>query len=670
MKKILLISSCMGLYASTYSQAVKLLYKSDTGWDNPLSWIQTNAPVGQPPIQRVPTELDDVVISKSMSGISTVYFFTDNTNPDFNIGGSNLNGTIRCRSMHISNTTISFSNPNFIDYAPIVNIYTQNGGFVMIDSGSNMLHGRFQLHGGNPAVTDLQVLNSLFGTLFSHANWSGIKWETGGRGRFIKSHLAGFDIGGNSAVDIYADSCVFETVHFFLGDNSVATILNSKITNNINNTSLRFSIGHNTNFISAKDTIDYFSTLEFTSSGSAFNGDVNSKIPGAANFLQKYPTNPQPNIINGNCNVGEVGSLGISGDLKISGNFSGFADVNMDQPPPVMVNNVFAFHAGGITNYANTLSINNCVNNFCHFKLEFYGNTNSNIIWNGGLPVDTLIINKSNCAKVSFDSSLYVSGATRILSGQLTLNPNANHPYKFVCAGNVDIAVGGGLFLRRDGNGILANMAVGGTLMDHNLSADSTCAGFSNPYGGIVTLYPGTLPLTLVDLYGRYRNFAVTINWKTENEINTKHFIVEKSKDLVSFIPLSTIASAGSSQGQKKYVYTDNSSLQATNYYRLKMVDKDEKFTYSKTIAMVTPPDNAITIFPNPVKDHLSIRVPYSAAPSQIVVTNANGKVIKKWELKPGLTHTSVNTVGLMAGVYTISFQPGKVKYTQQFLKQ
>src|SRR5690606_5746099 len=101
----------------------------------------------------------------------------------------------------------------------------------------------------------------------------------------------------------------------------------------------------------------------------------------------------------------------------------------------------------------------------CNFKLEFFGNTDTHINWyGGGFPVDTLIINKTNCAKLSVENSLYVSGATRILGGQLVLNPNENISYKFVNAGNLNIANGAGLFLRRNAAGVAANMAIAGSL--------------------------------------------------------------------------------------------------------------------------------------------------------------------------------------------------------------
>jgi len=155
----------------------------------------------------------------------------------------------------------------------------------------------------------------------------------------------------------------------------------------------------------------------------------------------------------------------------------------------VAVNGVPAFTIGGFKNFGSGLSINNCVDNFCHYKLEFFGNTNSNISWGTGFPVDSLVINKTGCAKVTCTNSLYVAGATQVKSGQLVLDPNDTIPYKFVCLGDLEIMQGGGIFLRKDSLGFTANMAIQGNFYDHNPVADSSCVGISNPYGGNITLY-------------------------------------------------------------------------------------------------------------------------------------------------------------------------------------
>ena len=115
MKRLFVIMLCLNVYVCLQAQGITLLYKNDIGWDNPLSWIQINTPSGQTPIQRVPTADDDVVISFSMSGISSVGFGTDTANLDFNVGGNSPDGPSRCRSMHVSNTEISFDGPIFVD---------------------------------------------------------------------------------------------------------------------------------------------------------------------------------------------------------------------------------------------------------------------------------------------------------------------------------------------------------------------------------------------------------------------------------------------------------------------------------------------------------------------------------------------------------------------------
>lgn len=659
MKCAFIVIACLNICACIHAQGVTLLYKNNLGWNDPISWLQINTPAGQTPVQRIPTELDDVVVNSALSGIQTAWFIADDFNDDFYVGSNNTTGK-RCRSMHISNTDLSFDyGISASSNAPTIYVYSGNGGSVIIDSGSNVHHGFFQLHGGNPAITDLQILHSTYGTLFSHAQWSGLQWFAGSKVRFISSNLGGDFFENVAGGAIYADSCTFETTYFFLGDNSNDTVLNSTIIDGANNDYLRFLIGRNSNFVSANLTVFSYSILSVTTSGSELNGDVTSLSQGGGtfDFLQQDPLNPLPNIINGNVSTSELISLGISGDLKISGNLTGFADANFFSPIDVQVNGQHVFNAGGITNLGNN-----------NFKLEFYGDKNSNISWSDGIPVDTLIINKTGCAKVTFDSSVYVSGATKILGGQLVLNPNGNIPYKFVCTGNVDIAQGGGLFLRRDAAGVVANIAVGGTLTDHNAVADSTCAGLSNPYGGIITFY-SPLPLTLLDFKGRYGGKEVTLNWSTEAEINTKYFTVEKSLDQVSFIALANITAAGNTLAHT-YGYTDKSSLSSINYYRLKMADADGRFTYSRIIAVKAPANNAIVIFPNPARDKLFIRLAGITQQTAITINDAKGRCIKKLQLSAGTIQTSVNTAGLVAGVYSISFLSGTLKYARQFIKQ
>ena len=114
-----------------------------------------------------------------------------------------------------------------------------------------------------------------------------------------------------------------------------------------------------------------------------------------------------------------------------------------------------------------------------------------------------------------------------------------------MCAGNVDISQGGGLFLRKDAAGVVANMAVGGTLVDHNPGPDATVGALAMLMVETLLFIHPSLPLTLLDFYGTYGDKSVTLYWNTEREINTKYFTIEKSFDQVSFIPLTNVAASG-----------------------------------------------------------------------------------------------------------------------------
>jgi hypothetical protein len=212
-------------------------------------------------------------------------------------------------------------------------------------------------------------------------------------------------------------------------------------------------------------------------------------------------------------------------------------------------------------------------------------------------------------------------------------------------------------------------MALGGNLTDHYATADSTCTGLSNPYNGTVTLYRSVLPVTLLNFNGKYFDNAVTLSWSTEGEVNTKYFTIERSADQVSFQPLTNIAASVNAH-KKNYTYIDNASLQGTSYYRLKIVDADNRFTYSKTIVVDGLVNHAFAVFPNPVKDKLFIRLAAIPVTTEIIICDAKGKCVKKLQLKAATTEASVNTADLPAGVYSISLQWSELKNIRQFIKQ
>lgn len=101
----------------------------------------------------------------------------------------------------------------------------------------------------------------------------------------------------------------------------------------------------------------------------------------------------------------------------------------------------------------------------------------------------------------------------------------------------------------------------------------------------------------------------VQLNWTTATELNSDYFDIEKSIDGKSFHFVGKIKAAGYSNQKKDYHYADTDiSDEKTLYYRLKQVDKNGQFQYSKTVSVVKNNKNLKWIvYPNPAKTRLTI---------------------------------------------------------------
>ncbi len=110
------------------------------------------------------------------------------------------------------------------------------------------------------------------------------------------------------------------------------------------------------------------------------------------------------------------------------------------------------------------------------------------------------------------------------------------------------------------------------------------------------------LPVTLVTFNGRETNEKAELSWEVTIDSDPAYFDIEKSTDGVNFTKINTIAgSAGSNDGNLiSYSFFDGSQLSAKSQYRLKMVDMNNKVTYSKTVAIniTVAGTNEIKVFP------------------------------------------------------------------------
>ena len=97
----------------------------------------------------------------------------------------------------------------------------------------------------------------------------------------------------------------------------------------------------------------------------------------------------------------------------------------------------------------------------------------------------------------------------------------------------------------------------------------------------------------------------VYLNWKTSEEINFSHFEVQLSKDNLKFETVKKVA-----PNENKNYGTEINNIENGAYYvRLKMVDNDGSFDYSKIKNVVVTPNhyNKIIVKGNPVNEFIKV---------------------------------------------------------------
>lgn len=92
------------------------------------------------------------------------------------------------------------------------------------------------------------------------------------------------------------------------------------------------------------------------------------------------------------------------------------------------------------------------------------------------------------------------------------------------------------------------------------------------------------IPVKLISFTGERRRGVSRLKWVTENEYDADHFEIQRSSGGgFATIGMTTARNLNSLQ---EYFFNDSSVLQGIAYYRLKTVDNDGKFVFSKIISL------------------------------------------------------------------------------------
>lgn len=258
------------------------------------------------------------------------------------------------------------------------------------------------------------------------------------------------------------------------------------------------------------------------------------------------------------------------------------------------------------------------------------------------------LMNASGCVACTTISDPYVAGVTQY-SDPVTSNEDGNLSndiggfFQFKLPANVDIIP-----------------------YDTGYYAEFYVNGFSEFWlnnGGLGANQP--LPVNLLSFNATRQSGGVYLQWVAENELNTANYIVERSTNGIDFTSIGTVA-AGNNNG--RYNFTDAQPVTGINYYRLKVLDKNNTFNYSPVrVVKFTSDNGGITVYPNPVtQSTITITAPVNCNAAQLF--DGAGKLVKQFVLKGN--SNMLNLTGVAKGIYQLKVITSQLVYTNKIIVQ
>ncbi len=168
------------------------------------------------------------------------------------------------------------------------------------------------------------------------------------------------------------------------------------------------------------------------------------------------------------------------------------------------------------------------------------------------------------------------------------------------------------------------------------------------------------VPVELTAFNAAGINNSVHINWSTASELNNSGWNIERKKEGEDWQKIAFVAGAGSKTEKSNYSYVDKVSEEGKYQYRLKQVDLDGSFTYSKIVEVnidLGPVSfNLHQNYPNPFNPSTSIKfeIPEASFVNISVYNSIGQKVatLVNEKMERGIYTRSFKAANLTSGIY------------------
>ena len=293
-------------------------------------------------------------------------------------------------------------------------------------------------------------------------------------------------------------------------------------------------------------------------------------------------------------------------------------------------------------------------------------------------------------------NGIYVVGTSGMVTAQIPNNPNNAAAFTLVgtkrvfkLAAKIPSGPGSGTVLSSSGNGTrLGRFRIQTTATNFlpqplNLAwnFDQATYGYATKIQAYVddgagplpkdVTVPGSslnellnwpLPVELSSFKASTQGREVQLNWETRTEVNTSLFQLERVTDKTeNWVKVGEVAASGNSNSVKEYSFTDKKLNSGKYSYRLKMLNNDGTYQYSKEVEaeVSLPKEYAISQnYPNPFNPttRIDYQLPFDSKVNIELygITGEKVGTILNGEMAAGYYTADINAsaMNLASGVY------------------
>ncbi|MEZ5047855.1 MAG: T9SS type A sorting domain-containing protein, partial [Chitinophagaceae bacterium] len=206
------------------------------------------------------------------------------------------------------------------------------------------------------------------------------------------------------------------------------------------------------------------------------------------------------------------------------------------------------------------------------------------------------------------------------------------------------------------------------TTYDDNANPDTS---YATIYILISNQFPTPIILESFNVFEH--DCKVSVNWVTTQELNVAYYDIERKDKNQDYQSIARWNVNGNSNEEKSHSYLDINPSEGENEYRLKIVDLDGKFTYTKSqTTFLSCNSNTISVYPNPTSSDAFVTLRTNGSELfTIKVYDMTGKVVytNAIELENEATSIQIPTSNLASGIYNISVNSSEETKVFQLVK-